>query len=93
MTITQMAAIKNQVERMTRAELEAQHVAAGITKWGETERAGLARQAARKSLDTLRLDHMCRMAAASGVPEGDIRDAIPEGAAAAAGGALEDGPS
>ena len=90
---TQMAAIKNQVKSMTRAELEAQHVAAGIAKWGETEREGLARQAARKSLETLRLDHMCRMAEAAGVPEGDIRSAIPAGDAAPAGGALEDGPS
>jgi hypothetical protein len=48
------------VEKLTRAELEADHVTSGIARWGEAERAGLASQARAKSLETLRVEYSLR---------------------------------
>ena len=55
---------------LTREELEADHVADGIAKWGECERAGLEKQAREKSLETLRVDYDCR--------HGDEQEAVKE---------------
>ena len=50
---------------MTRTELVVSDVEAGVTKWGEAERAGCEKQAAQKHIDTLRMSHASR----NGLPE------------------------
>ena len=49
-----------QSDYLTREQLEADHVAAGVAKWGEAERAGLIRQARGKHIDTLRVEYDLR---------------------------------
>lgn len=39
-----------------REQLEAEHVAAGVAKWGEAERAGLVAQAKKMALGSLRAE-------------------------------------
>jgi len=47
---------------LTKQQLEADHVAAGIAKWGEAERTGLEKQARAKSRETLRVEYDLRHA-------------------------------
>ncbi len=47
----------NDSNKMTKTELERWHVEQGVAKWGEKERAGLEKQAAKKSLAALRYDY------------------------------------
>lgn len=70
--------ITKQTMTMTRAQLEAEHVSGGVSRWGEGERAGLQRQAAAKSLATLRADHWVRIAEADGIDESAIRTEMPD---------------
>jgi len=60
--------------QMTRSELESWHVERGVFKWGESERAGLARQAAKKSLATLRYDYDAAEVAAGRMPHDEMMD-------------------
>lgn len=54
-------ATTNDTTRMTRAQLIASHVEAGVARWGEAERAGLLTQAQAKSTDSLRWEHAQRV--------------------------------
>jgi hypothetical protein len=93
----QMASIVASVMRMSRIDLESAHIEAGVAKWGKGERGGLEKQAAKKTMATLRLDHMVRLAEAAGVPESEIRSGLPDFSDGTqclpALGALDDGPS
>ncbi len=61
------------VRRMSRKELEAAHIAAGIARWGESERHGLRRQAVRKTLEMLRREEGLRLAYAAQLSRDDER--------------------
>jgi len=45
---------------LTKEQLILEDVADGVAKWGENERAGLKKMAARKSLETLRAEYDMR---------------------------------